>query len=234
MTKNKISIVIPTKNEEENIKHLLDSLKNQIDFFEEIIIADANSTDKTLEIIKSFSNTFFGKLKIIEGGLPAVARNKASKLTKGNYILFVDADIILSKNIIKNSLDKISKKDVHLITCNFICNSNFSSFFLYYINNFLIKISKLENPFAIGGFFLIKKSVFDNLGGFNEELMHCEDYFLSKQVNRKNFFILKDKVYTKDRRIKKMGLFNMIKYMIKNIKERNNIKYFKNDIGYWK
>jgi glycosyltransferase involved in cell wall biosynthesis len=234
MTKNKISIVIPTKNEEENIKHLLDSLKNQIDFFEEIIIADANSTDKTLEIIKSFSNTFFDKLKIIEGGLPAVARNKASKLTKGNYILFVDADIILSKNIIKNSLDKISKKDVHLITCNFICNSNFSSFFLYYINNFLIKISKLEKPFAIGGFFLIKKSVFDNLGGFNEELMHCEDYFLSKQVNRKNFFILKDKVYTKDRRVKKMGFFNMIKYMIKNIKERNNIKYFKNDIGYWK
>lgn len=234
MIENKISIVIPTKNEEDNIKHLLDSLKNQIDFFEEIIIADANSTDKTLEIIKSFSNTFFDKLKIIEGGLPAVARNKASKLTKGNYILFIDADIIVSKNIIKNSLDKISKKDAHLITCNFICNSNFSSFFLYYINNFLIKISKLEKPFAIGGFFLIKKNVFNDLGGFNENLMHCEDYFLSKQINRKKFFILKDKVYTKDRRVKKMGFFNMIKYMIKNIKERNNINYFKNDIGYWK
>jgi hypothetical protein len=64
--------------------------------------------------------------------------------------------------------------------------------------------------------------------------MHCEDYFLSKQINRKKFFILKDKVYTKDRRVKKMGFFNMIKYMIKNIKERNNINYFKNDIGYWK
>jgi hypothetical protein len=63
--------------------------------------------------------------------------------------------------------------------------------------------------------------------------MHCEDYFLSKQVDKKKFFILKDKVYTKDRRVKKMGFFNMIKYMIKNIKERNNINYFKNDIGYW-
>jgi glycosyltransferase involved in cell wall biosynthesis len=234
MINNKISIVIPTKNEEENIKSLLDSLKSQIDFFEEIIIADANSTDKTLETIKPFSDIFFNKLKIIEGGLPAIARNKAAKLTKGNYILFIDADIILSENILKNSLDKISKKDVHLLTCNFVCNSSPLSKVLYFLNNILIKISKLEKPFAIGGFFLIKKSVFDNLGGFNEELMHCEDYFLSKQVNRKNFFILKDKVYTKDRRIKKMGLFNMIKYMIKNIKERNNIKYFKNDIGYWK
>lgn len=234
MIENKISIVIPTKNEEENIKHLLDSLKTQIDFFEEIIIADANSTDKTLEIIQSFSNVFSDKLKIIEGGLPAIARNKASKLTKGNYILFIDADIILSKNIIKNSLDKISKKDVHLITCNFICKSNYLSYFLYFVNNILIKVSKLEKPFAIGGFFLIKKSIFNDLGGFNEELMHCEDYFLSKQVDKKKFFVLNNKIYTEDRRLKKMGVWKMIKYMIKNIKERNNINYFKNDVGYWK
>jgi GT2 family glycosyltransferase len=229
--KNKsISVVIPTKNEEKNIYRLLISLNNQVNFIDKIIIADANSTDNTIKVVNSFPyNT-----KLINGGLPAKGRNDGAKYVKSDYILFIDADIVLSENIIENSIKKISETDADLITCKFRCNSNFSSKIIYLLSNIFISLSKLDKPFAIGGYFLIKKSVFDDLGGFDETLMHCEDYFLSKKVKRKKFHIIKDKVYTDDRRVEKMGRLGIIKYFIKNIIKRNNINYFKKDVGYWK
>jgi len=63
--------------------------------------------------------------------------------------------------------------------------------------------------------------------------MHCEDYFLSKLVDKKKFSIVRSYVYTDDRRFKKMGKFKMIMYFIKNIIHRNNKEFFKQDIGYW-
>ncbi|MEN6592532.1 MAG: glycosyltransferase family A protein, partial [Methanobacterium sp.] len=58
----KISIIIPTYNEEEYLPYLLESIKRQ-DFTDyEVIVADAHSTDKTREIAKSFG------AKIVDGG----------------------------------------------------------------------------------------------------------------------------------------------------------------------
>ncbi len=75
-----ISIIIPTLNEEKYLPKLLRSIKEQ-DFKEEleIIVADANSEDKTREIAKKFS------CKIVEGGLPAKARNEGAKIAKGRF-----------------------------------------------------------------------------------------------------------------------------------------------------
>ena len=68
------SIIIPTYNEEEYLPVLLDSIKEQ-DFDDyEIIVADANSTDKTVEIAKDYGCI------VVEGGLPAVGRNNGAKI----------------------------------------------------------------------------------------------------------------------------------------------------------
>ena len=74
-----LSIIIPTLNEEKHIAYILDQLLSQ-DFSEdlEIIIADANSQDKTREIVKKYQDRFT-KLSIIDGGLPAVGRNQIGR-----------------------------------------------------------------------------------------------------------------------------------------------------------
>ena len=83
-----LSIIIPTLNEENYLPLLLESIKKQNFKSYEIIVADAGSTDRTIEIAKNHG------CKITSGGLPAKARNQGAKIAKGDLLLFSDADIV--------------------------------------------------------------------------------------------------------------------------------------------
>ena len=72
-----LSIIIPTYNEEEYLPVLLESIKKQNFNDYEVIVADANSTDRTREIAKEYG------CLIVDGGLPAVGRNNGAKVAKG-------------------------------------------------------------------------------------------------------------------------------------------------------
>ena len=91
-----LSIIIPTLNEEKYLPLLLKSIKEQNVKDYEIIISDAQSTDKTLDIAKK------NNCKIVLGGLPGKARNEGAKVAKGNLLLFLDADVLLGPNFLKN------------------------------------------------------------------------------------------------------------------------------------
>lgn len=81
----KLSAVVLTKNEEENIKECLQSLS----FCDEIIVIDDFSTDKTVEIAKEMGVFVFTQL--LNNDFSA-QRNFGLKKAKGEWILFVDAD----------------------------------------------------------------------------------------------------------------------------------------------
>lgn len=103
----------------------------------------------------------------------------------------------------------------------------------FYIFNILNYFISKKTPFAVGGYFLTRTDKFKELGMFDETLNNSEDYHLSKQYNPKKFRIGKMKYGQDDRRFKKMGYIGMLKLMILNYIHRNNIEWFKNDIGYW-
>jgi glycosyltransferase involved in cell wall biosynthesis len=229
-----VSIIIPCKNEETYIGKLLDSLvlQNLTDIYE-VIIADAGSTDSTLSIIDNYKNKL-NNLTVIDGGLPSVGRNLGAMAAKGSILLFIDADAYFKdSNIIKHSFRKFRKKKYELLGCMLNIEHNFFVRVIYFFCNGVIRFSKLDKPFVVGTYFMINKDKFFELGGFDEELMHCEDYFLSKEINRKKFKLVNKYVYTDDRRFKKMGYLNMVMYFVKNMFKKNNKDYFKKDIGYW-
>ena len=87
---NKITIVVPCKNEENYIHHLLESLRSQGIGDTRIIIADC-STDDTRRVIKA--NSSFLNVEIIDGGPVSVAKNNGARLATTPYILFIDADV---------------------------------------------------------------------------------------------------------------------------------------------
>jgi hypothetical protein len=63
--------------------------------------------------------------------------------------------------------------------------------------------------------------------------MHCEDYFLSKEVKSSKHIIYNSFTYTDDRRFKKLGTIKMVKYFLKNTIMKNDKEFFKKDVGYW-
>lgn len=230
--RNDLTIIIPCKNEEKYIGNCLESIYLQNGIGDvNIIISDAGSSDNTINIIINWSSKL--KISIIKGGLPAIGRNSGALVSNTKYLLFIDSDVeFYDRNLISNSIELMKNKNLDLLSPK-LSSKNLIVRFLYKITNIIIHLSKYDSPFAVGMFMMMRKDCFDRLGGFPEDVMHCEDYLLSKKVNKDRFGIIKSKVYSDNRRFKKMGYINMIFYIFKNIINRNNYDYFKKDINYW-
>ena len=101
-----VSVLIPVRNEELNIGNLLSDLQKQDYPNIEIIVFDDQSTDNTSEIVKQFMESD-NRIKLIRSmELPSgwlgknYACHEMSKHAKGNYLLFLDADVSLKRRII--------------------------------------------------------------------------------------------------------------------------------------
>ena len=93
----KFSIIVPVYNVEDYIKECLDSIKNQSFKDYEVIVVNDGTKDKSMDIVKKYD------VKIIEQenqGL-SVARNNGAKRARGEYILFVDSDDTIEKDLLK-------------------------------------------------------------------------------------------------------------------------------------
>ncbi len=100
----KISVTILTKNSEKYLFEVLNSLIS----FDEVIILDNGSTDKTIEILKEFSNT---KLFVSEFIGFGNLKNLASTYATNEWILSIDSDEVVSKELANEILNLELKKD---------------------------------------------------------------------------------------------------------------------------
>jgi len=89
-----LTIVIPCKNESKIIETTLNLLNQQNNIEKVNVIVSDSSTDNTTFELESRINDKFN-LKIIQGGLPSIARNNGAKHVKTPFILFLDADIFI-------------------------------------------------------------------------------------------------------------------------------------------
>ena len=222
---DKITIVVPCKNEENYIHHLLNALRNQDIGDTRVIIADC-STDSTRQVIEN--NSIGLNVELIEGGPVSTAKNRGAKLVTTPYILFIDADVRFFKDtVIQDAVNKMELKNLHLVGLNIKCYDKdirakigFTTFNL--INHTL----KFFSPFAVGAFMLTRKDKFEEYGGFPENLLTSEDYFLSKKYSPRKFKIIRHHFGQDSRRFKKMGYMGMVKYLTKNFINRNNKTYW--------
>ena len=222
---DKITIVVPCKNEENYIQHLLDSLRKQNIGNTRIIIADC-STDNTRQVIQD--NSLGLNVEIIEGGPVSVAKNNGARLVTTPYILFIDADVRFFKNtVIQDAVDKIQSKNLDLVGLNIKCyDRDMRAIVGFTLFNTINHTLKFFSPFAVGAFMLTRKDRFDEFGGFPEQFATSEDYFLSRKYNPRKFRIVRHHFGQDSRRFKKMGYLGMGKYLIKNFINRNNKKYW--------
>lgn len=230
----KITIVIPCKNEETYIAHLLTHLRNQMIGNTRIIIADC-STDSTREVIQIMKGNL--NVEVIDGGPVSIAKNNGARLATTPYILFIDADVRFFKStVIREAVSELEDNDLDLIGLNIKCYDNgFRSKIGFTLFNITNNILKHFSPFAVGAFMLTRKDKFEEFGGFPEHCSTSEDYFLSRQYSPQKFRIIRHHFGQDSRRFKKMGYFGMVTYLIKNFINRNNEAYWhKSDHNrYW-
>jgi len=230
--KDKITIVVPCKNEENYIHHLLDALRLQEIGNTRIIIADWSS-DNTRQVIKDHSS--FLNIEVIDGGPVSIAKNNGARLVTTPYILFIDSDVrFFSNTTIFDCVEEMERNNLDLIGLKIKCYDNdIRTQIGFMVFNAINSIMKYKVPFAVGAFMLTRTDRFREFGGFSEKYETSEDFFLSKKYDTEKFKLMNHYFGQDSRRLKKMGYLGMTWYLIKNFWNRNNEEYW-NDINYSK
>jgi len=194
-----VSIIIPARNEENNLPNILNDLLNQTYPIKEVVCVDDNSKDSTLAIIKSFANTDKWELQAIEieklpigwKGKTWACQNGAS-FAKGKLLLFIDADVRLSTNsvdiLIKRYLKKgqpISIQPYHVMKKGYEYLSLFFNI-IQTCSTGLSVFGKKDTKGFYGPLFLIERDLFNKYGGYERvKNKVIEDYDLGKYLKNK-------------------------------------------------
>jgi S1-C subfamily serine protease/glycosyltransferase involved in cell wall biosynthesis len=209
-----LSIIIPTLNEEKYLPILLSQIKKQNFSDYEIIVADAGSSDKTVEIAKSFG------CKVVKGGLPSKGRNEGAKIAKGDIFLFMDADnIYLPDGFFEKVISDFEKRNLGVASFPIYPKGNLIDKICYFFYNKFIEI--FQNWIALGfNSVLMRKEIFEKIGGFDEKVVFAEDYDVIRRAAKisKFGFIKTRPVLTSSRRFERDGRLKTYgKYLLAGI-----------------
>jgi len=206
-----ISIIIPSYNEAEYLPKLLKCLNKQTYRNFEVIVADNHSTDGTADIARSMG------ARVVDGGMPAQGRNNGARAARGRYFFFFDSDVKIARTFLKRAIKEMKKRDAELATCKTLPLSNLAlDRFMHKAMNFFIKLNLERDPHAPGFCILVSRRVYQEVGGFNEELKLAEDHDFVKRGSEYAPLVFLDKVrlMVSVRRYRKEGRLD---YMLKVI-----------------
>ncbi|MBR3213970.1 MAG: glycosyltransferase [Methanosphaera sp.] len=200
----KLSIIIPTYNEEEYLPNLLESIKRQ-DFDDlEVIVADSHSTDKTVEIANSYG------CKIVNGGLPAVGRNNGARIATGEFLLFLDSDCVLTNDYLKQAVEEFELHNLGIAITQIVpLEKGFINELSHEFANYMTKKISAIKPHGAGCYgILTYKSLHEEVGGFDEAIDFGEDTdYIERVAKISRFKVLETpRLLISTRRLKEEGL----------------------------
>jgi glycosyltransferase involved in cell wall biosynthesis len=178
-----ITIVIPARNEEENLPALLESLKNQTYKKEfEVIVIDGKSTDRTVEIAKKYGARVIRRRKNLT---VANARNLGWKNAKGDVIDLVEADHVFDKNYVKN-IDEAFKKGIdvarHLPTP--IAHNWIEKTLAIQVELVNERIGNYEHATTF------RKKILEEVGGYDDSLGFGDERLLPRKIIERGYKIV--------------------------------------------
>ncbi|TSC75440.1 MAG: glycosyltransferase [Parcubacteria group bacterium Gr01-1014_30] len=230
-----LSVIIPTFNEEDYLPGLLTAIKKQEYEDYEVIVADAGSKDKTVEIAKSFG------AKVVAGGLPAKGRNEGARAANGSLLMFLDADIVsLPERFFKDAVSEFKRRNAGVVSFPVFVAGKKIDKLAYLIYNVWAWISQKFLPHASNAI-LVRKEVHNRINGFDEEIKIAEDHDYARRAAKisKFAFFVTPPILTSARRLERDGRVRIyLKYCWAEIlttffgpvKSRN----FKYEFGHYK
>jgi glycosyltransferase involved in cell wall biosynthesis len=230
-----LSIVIPCKNEVQNLPKLFASLERQTFNLNDTIIyvADANSTDGTLDYLESIAHSGNLHIEIVAGGYPSVGRNNGAKQSNSDYILFLDADVeLMEDDFIERIVQTAEQKQLDCVG-TFIkgIHPTWQDVMIWKAMSLALYLYPIMGPFNAGMCVFMRRTAFERFGGFDERIILGEDVELTSKVKRKKFGIVDRHILTSNRRFKKMGylktlyLYTKVRFS-KSFRHKDNYYYF--------
>ncbi len=192
-----ISVIIPAFNAARHLEPCLDALSHNDLTNAEILIVDDGSTDDTQAIATRFR---FPCLKTGARQGPAAARNFGFRQALHPHLLFLDADIVLPPNAltrIRETLDLYEHRpDVAGVLGQYAEELPSGDFFTNYKNLsacYLYRITETQSPFLHTPIFCVRRTVFEEAGGFDPQLSHGEDFRLGARLGSRGFRFIIDR-----------------------------------------
>lgn len=170
-----VSIIVPTRNSATTLDACLRSVKAQSYDPVELIVVDRDSTDGTKDIAKQYTKRVYN-----HGPERCAQRNLGARKAKGEYLVMIDSDMELSRDVIKASVDKIrSDKNIKEIV---IPEESFGK-------GFWARCKRLERSFYVGVSWIeaarfFDKNSYEQVGGYDETMVSGEDWDLSKRIEK--------------------------------------------------
>ncbi len=169
----RVAVVIPAKNEAQYLPALLTALLRQTKIPDEIIVADAGSTDGTREIALGFAG-----VKVVPGGIAAVGRNAGVKASTAEIILFLDADAIIEgHDWLEKAVTEFVARKFDLVTCDVAVKGGTVldklSFKFY---NRYVRLWGARHPHPIGTMMMVWRKVHNEIKGFDTAVTFAEDH----------------------------------------------------------
>lgn len=205
------SIIIPAHNEERVIGKLLETIEKQSYRDFELIVSDSSSEDETCRRVNEFTKKV-PLLILLEEKTYNVseARNKGAHYAKGEYLVFLDADVTIEKHFLKAVMRHIQVDHPGMMTMwNRPSPPSWRGRLIFGVMNRIVQMVQNTHPAANGPCIIIKRSLFESIGGFDQTIFFGEDYDLVKRAHKSGGFLRVYKnplLFVSTRRFEKEGL----------------------------
>lgn len=208
----RISVIIPTLNEEKYLPALLETLKPQMKKGDEIIVVDGGSADKTVKLAKANGCRV---LELKSRGI-GVARTHGAKNARNDIVAFMDADTTVTEGWLERIRLAFGEQIDAYYGYAFFQRENFVQGLLYDVfSHFVFFVS---NIFRLLGYpnlppnnFAFRRKSFLASGG--QKPVICEEFEWALRMRNKKLRINFDRgsvVWTSNRRFKKQGFFGVL------------------------
>ncbi len=186
-----ISFIIPAKNEEKNILRCISSILN-INYPNnrfDILVIDNGSNDKTVEISKKSGASVY----VCPNFTISKMRNYGANFAKGEYLAFIDADVSIDENWPNVCLRTVEKYNSQAVGSSPTIPENSTWIERAWHCQVRARDNVGKRPWIASMNLFVNRSVFLEVGGFDEALVTCEDVDLGYRISRKT-----DIIYNKD------------------------------------
>ncbi|MCX6000372.1 MAG: glycosyltransferase [Chloroflexi bacterium] len=194
-----VSVVVTTKNEEKNIGNCLQSIKDQTYPSLEIIVVDNDSSDQTKDVARRYTDRVYDK-----GPERSAQRNFGVARATGKYVLYLDADMILSREVVAECVHQCGTE------------GSVASYIPERVvgQGFWIRVRDFERSFydasCIDAVRFVRRDKFLEVGGFDEQLSGPEDWDFDRRIRASgDCTIVRSALYHNE------GAFNLRTYLAK-------------------